>query len=103
MTENRVKGHQVYKMEYLLTSRVPAYYVVKDDDGEPLAVWLMLPTGTHARLPALKADDEPAWKLTIEDNGTLTVEPSIRQHRVESKDLQIEEWHGWLRKGYFEW
>lgn len=54
--------------------------------GEPRSVWLCSPEGVAGRVV------EPTWTITEEDDGTITVSPSIWWNKPEG-------WHGFLDHG----
>lgn len=49
------------------------------------ALWVILPSGIHGRI------DPEEWTITEEEDGTITVDPSIHD--------APDGWHGWLRHG----
>jgi len=56
--------------------------------------WFCAPNGLHGRLAV---EVKPPWKITENDDGTITVSPSILiSNRTPSALLT---WHGYLEKG----
>lgn len=84
-------------------------YVEGDEESGIFALWFKLPgTGSMGRLPAAahpahKPGDEPAWQITEDSEGRVTVEPSIRQMAMPQANPPIPEWHGFLRAGVWSW
>jgi hypothetical protein len=62
-------------------------------------LWAVLPTGSHARLPSQNhgQQGEAEWTIREEPDGTVTVDPSIRQHPINAAG--IPGWHGYLERG----
>jgi hypothetical protein len=62
------------------------------EDGAIKALWFILPEGTYGRIAAEghEKGDEPGWKITLDENGVVTVDPSINYP---------DHWHGFLRQG----
>lgn len=62
-------------------------------------LWAILPHGGHARLLSTDAAAEEKgsrWQVTEEDDGSVTVSPSILQHAIPN---YAPEWHGYLERG----
>lgn len=72
--------------------RDPGDYRVIFEDGEPIALAFILPTGTRGRIAATGhgKDGEPEWDIRVVSDGTVTVSPSIDAEGV---------WHGYLERG----
>lgn len=76
------------------------YCVIFSDDGGIKSLWFALPNGSMWNRIAgegygverTHGGAEPEWKIRIEDDGSVTVDPSINAPG---------EWHGWLCRG--EW
>lgn len=90
----------------------PGDYTVNfDEDGRPTLLWAALPNRSHVRIPAYgHGYGGPEWSIAIEEDGTVTVDPSIRLYPLD-KPLDPEDsvfgwtgdgWHGYLRRGVFE-
>lgn len=77
-----------------------AYFPVVAENSSVKALWFRLPTGTLGRIAAKGHGNgtEPEWDITINADGTVTVDPSIEQHESEG----IPYWHGHLRAGVWE-
>jgi hypothetical protein len=61
----------------------------------PHVGYLRIPTTPEAA--ARRGNPAVFWTLTIEDDGTPTLEPSIStRSRDKTGDVR---WHGWLRRG----
>lgn len=69
---DNAEPHELEPGDYSLTSK-----------GD--AVWICLPNGQHGRV-------DSQWTITVEDDDTITVNPSIL-NRGE------HEWHGYLEHG----
>lgn len=93
-----MKGRRVESAEAVLDGK-PGDYTPVIRDGEVVCLWAQIPTGSMARLPATgHGHGAPEWQVTVENDGMVTVHPSIRQLGIPG---HTEEWHGWLRRG--EW
>lgn len=66
----------------------PGEYSKAKENGT--ALWICCPNGDYARVI------EPTWTITEHEDGTFTVDPSIRVNRVEG---HTEGWHGFLERG----
>lgn len=75
-------------------------------DGTVAVLWAILPNATSwGRLPnkGHGTGGEPEWTITLEADGTVTVDPSIEQHEVKRGDRVVAPyWHGHLRRGVWE-
>jgi hypothetical protein len=61
-------------------------------------MWGILPIDAHCRLPSIGHSDRggPEWTISEEDDGTVTVDPSIQMLPVEG---YAPGWHGYLERG----
>lgn len=71
-------------------------YVVTED-GEPWSVAMLCPCGCGETLHMnLLPDERPVWRLTVHDDGSSTLHPSV--NRIKGCRS-----HFWLRKGRVYW
>jgi hypothetical protein len=67
------------------------------------AVWFRLPTGSIGRIASRGhgVNDEPEWDIAVEDDGAVTVSPSIQQRYVPAGPAfpETPPWHGFLEHG----
>lgn len=70
----------------------PGDHRVIFEDGEPVALAFILPSGTHGRIPAKGHGDGESdeWDISITEDGKVTVSPSINAEGI---------WHGFLQRG----
>lgn len=104
------QGKRVESLEAVWTGEQGVYYPVIDDDtGKVTALWFKLPDergyDNAGRLAAAGFGNgrEPEWTITVEDDETVTVDPSIEQHEVVSEGkVTVPYWHGYLKRGVWE-
>jgi hypothetical protein len=89
-----MQGRRVKSMDGL--ERPGDYVVLFAEDGGIRALWAVLPHGQWCRIPAVGygVGGEPEWKVSVDEDGAATVEPSINMHPPHA-------WHGWIRHGEF--
>lgn len=76
-----------------------SYAPIFNDAGELEALWMKLPTGSLGRIPNIGHGQQgPEWTITEEEDGSITVDPSIEQHPVPG-DPPTPYWHGYLERG----
>ena len=95
-----MRGHRVKSIEAITDPG--DYCVVFAEDGGIKALWFALPNRAGSMWNRIAGEGygaehthggaEPEWKIRVEEDGSVTVEPSINAPG---------EWHGWLRAG--EW
>ena len=70
----------------------PGEYGKSLEDG---TWWFCTPNGHFGRI------NNKVWKITENEDGTITVSPSIRvSHSIDGKS--IEDWHGYLVNGIWK-
>jgi hypothetical protein len=99
--------------EAIYNAKAGAYwptYVKGDESSGIYALWFKLPTGTVGRIPAehparQPGVEDPCWTITEDDEGRVTVDPSILQGEIGKPDdpHYVPPWHGWLRAGVWSW
>lgn len=94
-----LQGERVDSVERVWDGEPGAYYPMIDGDGQLVGLWMKLPTGSLARLPNKgHGTGGPEWDIRIEDDGTVTVSPSIEQHPISGAS-STPYWHGYLERG----
>lgn len=78
--DDGTQPHELEPGEYALAS------------SEARVVWLCSPDGEPGHVVA------PTWTITVEEDETVTVEPSIWW----DKHASPPGWHGYLRRGVWE-
>ena len=76
------------------------YRPVYNDDGGIRLLLFREPGSTHefGRLPSeLEPGEGPRWTISEDDEGRVSVSPSIRREAIPSMDSP--EWHGFLEAG----
>ena len=76
----RADGTQPHELQ-------PGEYALASEDAQ--VVWLCSPVGKAGHVSA------PTWGITVEQDGTVTVSPSIWWDAHESPPG----WHGFLERG----
>lgn len=101
-----MQGRRVEMGESIWSWELGDYCPVFHDDGRVKALWFKLPSGSAGRILAIGSgegsDDDPEWTITIEDDETVTVAPSIEQQAIPDErnpDAAIPYWHGYLEHG----
>lgn len=92
-----MKGQRVETIQQVIDGDPGSYMLTDARD----AVWLKLPTGSLGHLPVTDGashDDPPTWHLIEHEDGTITLEPSIRQLEIPG---HVAAWHGHLQHGEF--
>lgn len=94
MAHDPLKGRRVKSVDAL--DQPGDYVPLFADDGGIRVVWCVLPHGQWCRIPAegYGVGGEAEWKVTIEEDGSVTVDPSINMHPPYA-------WHGWIKHGEF--
>lgn len=65
------------------------------------AVYIWIPRMDCYGAPSLfRVDDR--WTVTENDDGTLTVDPSLLMYPIQNEGCDVKEWHGYLRNGVLE-
>lgn len=94
-----LQGDRVDSVDAVWNGEPGAYYPMIDGDEQVVGLWVKLPTGSLGRLPNKgHGTGGPEWTVIIEDDGTVTVDPSIEQHEVPG-DPPTPYWHGYLERG----
>lgn len=78
------------------------YFPVLAENQSVKALWFRMPTGCVGRIAGKGHGngDEPEWDITINADGTVTVDPSIENHEIRSEGvITVPYWHGHLRDG----
>lgn len=103
-----LQGKPVDSMDAVWDGEPGSYYVIRKD-GEITGLWFKLPTGGLGRIAAVghhpDRDADHEWTITADENGVVTVDPSILQHEMPNVAEHPENagWHGHLRNGVWEW
>lgn len=95
-----LQGKRVDSVQSIIDGGSPGdYFPRTDDDGSIACLWFRLPTDTVGRIAAKGhgKDGEHEWSITEEDDGSITVDPSIEQHPTASANIPY--WHGHLVRG----
>lgn len=79
----RPDGTPVHQLE------VGEYAFAKEDPTPETALWIRVPSGDHGHI------DPALWKITVEEDETVTVSPSI----WSNKHGDPPGWHGYLEHG----
>lgn len=97
-----MKGRRCEDVQAVWDGPPGGYCPTFDTEGEVEALWFKLPSGSHGRIAAIGygQNDEPEWTITVEADGSVTVDPSIHQLPIEGNH-PVPEWHGFLKSG--EW
>lgn len=95
-----MQGTRVGSLDEVMDGQSGSYFPMLDEGGNVISLWAKLPTGSMARLPNKgHGKDEAEWEITINEDGTVTVDPSIEQHEIPGNTPY---WHGHLRNGIWE-
>lgn len=79
----RPDGTQVHEL-------APGEYAFACEDPQPdAALWICVPSGDHGHI------DPALWSVTVEEDATVTVSPSI----WSNKHASPPGWHGYLERG----
>jgi hypothetical protein len=104
MTE--LQGKRVDDMDAVWDGEPGCYYAIKNDEGQITGLWFKLPTGGLGRIASIVVgkDPEHEWTITENDDGTITVDPSIEQHATPGRtEPEYGYWHGHLVNGVWKY
>lgn len=92
------QGTRVQNMDAVWEGEPGYYYPTLNGAGEVTALWFKLPTGSLGRIANIGhgQGDDPEWTITLNEDGTVTVDPSIEQHEIPD---HAPYWHGHLVGG----
>lgn len=105
MTPTKLTGNRTRTLDDVWDGKAGDYFPVIASDGKVGRLFFKLPTGTLGSIAGkgYGQGDDPEWDITIEADGTVTVEPSIKQDPIDTVDPPIVAWHGHLKKGIWTW
>jgi hypothetical protein len=101
-----LQGKRVEGMEAVWDGEPGVYWPKLTEDGRVECLWFKLPTGVYGRIngkgfggkPNGVGGVEPEWDITVNEDGTVTVDPSIEMHETPG-DPPTPYWHGHLVNG----